>query len=359
MEKIALLTIHDTLNFGSLLQTYGLYSALQRLGSDVTLLDYKNEAIAKRESTYRLADSRTIKELYKAIFHHGFLEKKHRSFWKFIRDNMKVSQPYDGGNIGEANKDYNAFIIGSDIVWGMEITGYDLNYMLKFAADDKRKYAFSSSVGTRWPAAMDGEIGALLNRFDQITVREQMAAEWVKEVAPFVQVCETCDPTMLWDRSFWGRFVKKELAPNKPYILTYLTTDDKKTVKDSVSYGKTHHMPVYYINYGHALPGVKNVRPATVEEWISLFANTHTVFTASYHGILFALYFERPLFWQSRANPARTQSLSAELGIADREGTKENYDEDKGMDYGHIGCLIRQKRETSWEVLKGMLSRTE
>lgn len=356
MNRIALLTIHDTLNFGSLLQTFSLYSAIEKLGYDITLLDYKNEAIMRRESTYRLSDVRTIKELYKAIFHHGFLERKHSCFWEFIRNRMKISESYDSKTINESNADYDTFIVGSDIVWGMEITGSDLNYMLQFVNDDKTKLAFSSSVGKRWPKEMDSKIGKLLSRFDRITVREQLAVEWIKEIAPNVDVCETCDPTMLWKRNFWEQFCRRNLAPSCDYILTYLTTDDKRTVKDAINYGKKHHLPVYYINYGHCIPGVRNIRPTTVEQWISLFAYANTVFTASYHGILFALYFQRPLFWQSRANPARTESLSKELGIQDREGITENYNKDGKMDYKKIDSLIQTKRDDSWKVLESMLS---
>ena len=347
MKKIALITIHDTLNFGSLLQTFALYSAIKYLGCDITLLDYKNKAIGVRESTYQFKDSRTVKEFYKAIFHHGFLEKKHCSFWRFIRSKMKLSCPYDYITVNEANRDYDGFIVGSDIVWGMEITGNDLNFMLQFADDDKIKLAFSSSVGTRWPKEMDAKIGTLLRRFDNISVREQLAVKWIKEVAPELDVYETCDPTMLWDRKFWAQFCRPELVPSNEYVLVYLTTEDKKTVRDAIEYGKKQHLPVYNINFGHAIFGVKNVRPSTVEEWISFFAYANTVFTASYHGILFALYFEKPIFWQSRGNPARTQSLSKELGIQDREGTAENYQ--------RINHLIQQKRDDSWRILQEML----
>lgn len=354
MNKIALITIHDTLNFGSLMQTFALYSAIQRLGFDVTLLDYKNESISKRERTYRLQDSCTVKELYKAIFHHRFLEKKHRYFWQFIRDRMKITQPYDKQTVYMANANFDTFIVGSDIVWGMEITGNDLNYMLQFVNNDKIKLAFSSSIGKRWPKEMDLRIGALLSRFDWITVREQLAVEWVKEVIPGSNVSETCDPTMLWDQTFWMQFYRERLTPSNEYILTYLSTDDKRTVKDAMRYGKEYGLPVYYINYGHALPGVKNIRPATVEEWISLFVRAHTVFTASYHGILFALYFQKPLFWQNRANPARTESLSRELGIENREGNMDNYIKNEKMDYSQINRKIQQKRDESWSILKNM-----
>ena len=42
MKKIGLITIHDTLNYGSLLQTYALYKAIESLGVEIELIDSIN-----------------------------------------------------------------------------------------------------------------------------------------------------------------------------------------------------------------------------------------------------------------------------------------------------------------------------
>ncbi|QTE67045.1 polysaccharide pyruvyl transferase family protein [Clostridiales bacterium] len=356
MNKVGLLTIHDTLNFGSLFQTYGLYKAIEELGYDITLIDYKNTAITEREKTYRLNEVHTVKELYKAFFHHHFLEAKHINFWGFINDNMKVSEPYYSSSIKKANDLFDTFVVGSDIVWGMEITGYDLNYMLEFAEESKKKVSFSSSVGTRWPKEYDERVKKLLSRFDSICVREQLAQKWINELLPGKQVIETCDPTMLWNKeTLWGQFNNTELVPQKKYILIYLKTDDNRTVMDAIAYGKKHGLPVYNINYFHSIPGVKNIRPTNVPQWISWFANAEVIFTASYHGIMFSLYFEKQFFWYSRANSARTESLSKELHIQNREGNKENIEKDIKIDYNVTNKAIESKRELSWSALKAIL----
>ena len=356
MSKVGLLTIHDTLNFGSLFQTYGLYKAIEELGFDITLIDYKNDAIAEREKTYRLNEVHTVKELYKAIFHHHFLEEKHKNFWKFISENMKVSDAYNSKNIDGTNDIFDTFIVGSDIVWGMEITGYDMNYMLEFAGGDKKKLSFSSSVGTRWPEKYDEKVKLLLSRFDRICVREQLAQKWINELLPEKQVIETCDPTMLWSKeTLWGQFNKPDLVSKKDYVLIYLKTDDNRTVTDAIEYGKKHGLPVYNINYFHSVPGVRNIRPTSVDQWISWFANAKIIFTASYHGIMFSLYFEKQFFWYSRANSARTESLSRELYIQNREGNKENIEKDIKIDYRKTNKAIELKRQFSWDVLKSIL----
>ena len=142
------------------------------------------------------------------------------------------------------------------------------------------------------------------------------------------------------------------MTPKQKYILVYLKTDDNRTIIDAIEYGKKHNLPVYNINYNHAVPGVKNIRPTSVNQWVSWFANAEIIFTASYHGIMFSLYFEKPFFWYSRANSARTESLSKELGIQNREGNPKNIQEDNIMDYDCINKAIEEKREYSWRRLK-------
>lgn len=48
-NRIGLLTIHHTTNFGSALQTYGLYSKIREMGYDISIIDYRCEAIENRE----------------------------------------------------------------------------------------------------------------------------------------------------------------------------------------------------------------------------------------------------------------------------------------------------------------------
>lgn len=55
-EKIGLLTMHDTINYGSLLQTFATYAAIEKLGYEVEVIDYKCKAIYERETTYSLSE---------------------------------------------------------------------------------------------------------------------------------------------------------------------------------------------------------------------------------------------------------------------------------------------------------------
>lgn len=352
MNKVGLITIHDTRNYGSLLQTFSLYKAIESLGVNIELIDYKCKAIVQRENTYDWKSCKTFKDYVFHFLLHKKLEKQYQNMWSFIRENMKVSISYNKNTIKESNLKYDTFIVGSDIVWGMNITGRDFSYLLDFADKGKRKLSFASSVGTKWREKDENKIQILLQDFDRITVREQIASEWIRPLVGH-DVPVTCDPTMLWDKNFWGNYAVKHYdVKSDKYVLVYMTTGDQKNVRDAIAYGKRHKMKVYYIYFGTPKRNIKCVRPQTVGEWIGLFANAHTVFTASYHGLLFSLYFNKDVFYYNRGNKSRMISLGKELCITHREGLDENIINNRPIDWTFVNEKIAEKRAESLKILK-------
>ena len=354
-KKIGLLTIHDTLNYGSLLQTYALYQAIQSMHLDVELIDYKCEKIQKRESTFELRDNLNLQGFVKYFMWHKALKKKYLAFWEFMRCHMKISDTYNKYTISNTNALYDVFVVGSDIVWGTNITGHDFTYFLDFANKGKRKIAFSSSVGTKWSQEECGQIATLLNRFDEISVREQLASDWIKEMTGR-DVKVTCDPTMLWGTDFWDKIVDESILPSRKYVLVYLTTSDKQNIEDAKKYANEHNLDVLFINFYKPLKGVHNIKPVSIEQWIALIKNAEVIFSASYHGLLFSLYFHRPVFFYNRGEKSRMISLAEELKIKHREGNAENLENNNPIDFTYIDEKMRVKRDYSWEVLNESLA---
>lgn len=353
-KKIGLLTIHDTLNYGSLLQTYALYQAIQSMNLEVELIDYKCEKIQKRENTFELRDNLNLQGIVKYLLWHKALKEKYLAFWKFIKCHMKISDSYNKYTISNTNALYDMFVVGSDIVWGTNITGHDFTYFLDFANKCKRKIAFSSSVGTKWSKEDCGQITTLLNRFDEISVREQLASEWIKEVTGR-DVKVTCDPTMLWSKDFWDKIVDESILPSRKYALVYLTTSDKQNIEDAKKYANGHNWDVLFINFYKPLKGVHNIKPVSIGQWIALIKNAEIIFSASYHGLLFSLYFHKPVFFYNRGEKSRMISLAEELRIKHREGNVKNLKNNKPIDFTYVDEKMKEKRDYSWRVLKEYL----
>ena len=356
IAMIGLLTIHDTINFGSQLQTYALYKAVESLGCEIQLIDYQCQAIAERETTLPLKDAKNPKDIVKSLILHGNLEKRSQNFHEFMSKNMKMTKRYTKEDISNTNQIFDRFLVGSDIVWGFNITRNDYTYMLDFVKNAK-KYAFSSSVGTRWDSSEDKYVKELLSGFDDISVRETNASEWISDLLN-KKIKVTCDPTMLWEADFWKSIALSEnnsAKKRKPYVLVYMSDPENVCVKKAIRYGKKHHMPVYYINYRAPVIGTIDKRPTSLSEWIDLFMNAETVFSASYHGLLFSLYFHKRVFFFNWVNKSRMESLSKIFGIETREGTDSNIEKDEPIDYKYVDKQIDMIRNDSWKILKGMV----
>lgn len=353
MEHIGLLTIHNTVNYGSLLQTYATYRALSELGCNVKLIDYRCEKIEKREAVPSLQEGKSIKEILRYLLWHKDLQRKHDCFWEFIQDEMKLTETYSIETIKDANRAFDTFVVGSDIVWGTNITGKDMTFFLDFVDENKRKLSFSSSIGTKWEQEEQIEIRKLLKRFEQISVREQLAAQWIQESAG-IKAKVTCDPTMLWKNDFWLEMMDASNMPKENYVLIYLVNPDRKNIIDGITYAKKHGLVACFINFYKPVKGTRTVRPASLQEWIAFFANAKVVFTASYHGLLFSLYFHRDVFYYNRGETSRMISLGEEMRILHREGTDENIQKNIAIDYEYVDAMMDYKRKESWKYLKGL-----
>ena len=114
--KIGLLTFHETTNFGSYLQTYGLYSTLHMLGHDCEVIDYKCASIIRRELPQFRPTSFSPHDLGKYLLVDRKIQKKYFAFKKQIDRTMNLSISYDHTTITAAAERYDAFVVGSDIL---------------------------------------------------------------------------------------------------------------------------------------------------------------------------------------------------------------------------------------------------
>lgn len=351
MDRIGILTFHRTTNFGSYLQTYGLYKKIQDLGYECEIIDYRCPAVEERENLAR-SNKKGLRNFAKRILLQPALDRKAKSLSDFSSEYMRFSESYNPNNIINANNSFDKFIVGSDIVWGIDITGCDLNYFLAFAEDSKKKFAFSASVGNETNAHSD-EIKPLLNRFDKIAVREKSAADWVRRISD--KSAEwVCDPTMLLTVDEWKNVIPVEQI-ERDYVLVYFSNPGKKAIRDAIKYARENNKKVLYINYGLREKDVVNIKPKSLNEFVSYIAFADHVFTASYHGMLFSLYFEKELTFYTRDHASRMISLSERLGIQEQLGDNKSIENYFPIDYSLVDKKISDFRDDSIRVLSYML----
>lgn len=351
--KIGILTFHETTNFGSFLQTYGLYMALTKLGYVCEVIDYKCESIMKRELPSKRPRSMSLKEIAKYLLIDRRIRKKYMAFQKALYSTMRVSKEFNKCTIGNSNDYYDYFLVGSDILWNFSITEGDTTYFLDFVKESKKKYAFSTSIGNPWSDEELIVIRPLIREFRKISLREFDSVDWISNLLKR-KIPAVCDPTMLLEVESWDKLIQDDRNVYGEYILLYFADD--QMILDAKRYGKIHNWKVILINYGLSVKGVKNVRPYEISEFLLLIKYAKVVFTSSYHGMLFSIYNKIPFYCYMRTddsnNNVRFKSVLDRLGLWECNRNREGEFREIIIDYNRVDIEVHRWRQESFRVLR-------
>ena len=353
--KIGLITFHDTTNFGSLLQTYGLYKKINDLGYECEVVDYQCENIVRREIPKPFRFSFNPKALLKEFLFYRVQRKKYKQLSRFLHSEMCLSKRCDRKTIAAIKNNYDCFVIGSDITWGMDIIDKDLTYFLNFETNRTKKTAYSASIGNPWTDEDKLLIEPLLREFRYIAVREEESADWVEELThkrPQV----VCDPTMLIKSEKWQKYCHRTKDMGE-YVLVYFDTRNRDCLKKAKEYAQKNGLRVKLIGYGLPVRGVELVSPLSLEDFLSLIFNAAFVVTASYHGMLFSIYFNRQFVYYNRAHKSRMNTLARKLKVTERDGLEHDALQMKPVDYDVVNAAVEEYRNHSINCLKELLAR--
>ena len=218
--KYGIMTYHNIPNFGAILQAYSLCKVINELGYECDVIDYECQNIVKRELEYH-GSGNAIKLALHRVFSWPHVEKKILRCQEFDRQYYS-KEKYTLKTIPKANKMYDGFISGSDIIWNLDVNGYDYSYFLDFANEGKKKIAYGSSIGDCWKDTDKSKIKNLLEQYDAVSVREEDTSCYIREA--FGLPCKwVADPTMLLPTPFWESCTTP--VKEKEYVIVYFPSD--------------------------------------------------------------------------------------------------------------------------------------
>lgn len=344
--KIGILTFHNIPNVGALLQAYALCMAFRRQGVDCDLIDYTCPNIRKRELTFRSTDN-ALKDLVLKLLVYPKTKRRIEACQQFMKDRHVYSPVcYTKDTLPEANREYDAFISGSDMIWNLSVTDHDRTYFCDFAIEGKKRYAYGSSIGGKWEAKDIDMVKQYLQRYRMIGVREKDTCETLNSLG--IAASNVCDPTMLLTSADWSEIAVK--PGEEGYVLVYF--HNKNNLRAANEYAARHGLKVLAFNHGLPIKGARSVAPMTPQEWIGYFRHAAAVFTGSFHGLVFSLYFGRPVWTDNPGN--RIGSILQRLGI---EPCRYNgtWNMDYKIDYTRVTAGIGAFREESLAYLQNII----
>ena len=335
--KIGLLTYHDTTNYGATLQCYSLAKAVIEMGYECEIINYQCEMIIRRELPHIILNG-TLRNFIGSIMRFPKRWIKHRNLQNFLQKDLHLSKRYDKSSINQSVEKYDFFLVGSDILWSLDINGYDYTYFLDFLSDDSKKLSYATSSGEAWKIEDVDKVSKFLSKFKRISVRER---ETVDFLAQYINkdVSVVCDPTMLLPCDFWLSFIKNK-NKKENYILVYLP--NKKCEADAIVFAKSHNLPVKKL---HAW--------SKMEEFFSAIYHAAYIFTGSYHGLLFSLYFHTNFFYYNFQDKYRMEFLETKFHISPFSALeKETIEDITSLDWDKIDLEMKNFRNESLEYLR-------
>lgn len=324
--KVALMTIFQVPNFGSVLQTFATQCLLEYLGYDCDIINYKypNEWHFKNgfkkptiiDNLKRFL-SNHLRIIGSTAYPTSRFIKSHlhltRPFW-----NLKELEGYDWSN-------YHAIIAGSDQIWNPRFLKGDSAFMLSFTK--RKKISISSSFAcSSIPESLHEKYKKYLSDFDAISVRENNGLKVLDEDLNLeINRNEILDPTLLIDSDQWSNLLDLDPGSSKEkYIVLYILDysfqprpyilDATKKMAEII--GCRNIITISSNDDIITDLNVKKINPKRVEDFVSLLKNSSGIVTSSFHGTAFAVNFGKPLISViPSGNDDRQRSLLRNLGI--------------------------------------------
>lgn len=302
-KNVAVLGFWYGLNYGAVMTSLALYRIIERLGYHPTLIDCTG--FPGIPATDR--DENSV-------------------FRQFIR-NQTLSTTAVLSNreeLDQLNKIFPNYVVGSDQLWRHDYTlGLGHFFFLDFVDARHRKIAYGTSIGTnpcKAPEWFRLRAADLLESFIGISSREQDGVEVLlnqyKHHAKLV-----LDPVFLADKSDWDACIHTPPtnAPQEDYVFSYIldASEEKNSLVARVA--EREKAQLVSITDARQLAQLLNNTSnlPTPGDWLYHFKHCKHVVTDSFHGLCFAIIFNKPftVISNKERGHARFTSLLSNFGL--------------------------------------------
>ena len=351
-KKVAILTINDDLNYGNRLQNYAVQEVLKKN-------NLKCETINNQKGKYGIYFYlQKLKDIIKKIVKKDNITKRYLNFTKFNK-NIKYSKyKIDENHIPRKLHDkYDIFITGSDQVWNPNFVRMSDVYFLTFVPEGKRN-AFSASFGiNKIPEDMLEYYKIRLEKFKNISVREEKGRAIIEELTGRKDVEVLVDPTMLVTTEEWSKLAKKpkQLKADK-FILNYFLGELSESRRDEINkIAKENNCKV--INILDKNSSFYELGP---REFLYLEKNAFLVCTDSFHSCVFAILFGKPFIIFDREDnevkmSSRLETLLKKFKLEDRWYRDSITKEMLQINYSNTYKILEKEREKANNFIKKVI----
>lgn len=373
MKKVAIVNRTNLLNYGSVLQVLALSEAVKYLGYDTEVIWEKGSisghldlrpkkiiSIILKLLRYPQYLSCTFKDL-RTVSQIPISDKSVSTFKTFVEKNInrRFFESREFKCIGKSDI-YYKYICGSDQIWCTTTLYPDPLMYLRFTTKNKR-IAYAPSLGRKYiPKYNRDTLKRFISDFSAISVRETDGAMLIKELTG-LDAPVALDPTLLFNKEFW--LLYSAPITENGYILCYFLNEPSTAVQEKIlSFANGRKIVALRSSFSHINTYDNIIFPdAGPGEFIGYVANADFIFTDSYHGMLFAINFEKEFLSVEREYGKYDQS-SRQLSILNLLGILHCYNNSGDVSEGNINypkvkTVLTDLRKKSFDYLKDALDK--
>lgn len=354
--RIGILTFHNAINYGAVIQCYALTKFMEQRGHTVEVIDYRLHAIEDYKvffSFHTLCSLKGIKKKIIYILNSVLLRKRKkkviRAFNTFLSTRLPLSYRYsDGQNISQY---YDYVIFGSDQIWNLKLTnGFDPVFWGQIEKGNSIFATYAASMGeidilsnSQWEIVADK-----LKAFDYISVRELSLKNCLNN--KFGMNVDYCvDPTLLVDSKTLDVVAVKPQEDN--YVYLYNVTKDKHAEVFASNIASLLGCKVIMTNPKPRIKRSKNCCEAEAispEEFLGYIKYAKMVIGNSFHAVILSIIFRKDFYSLNSHRPERIKGVLKDLGLIERHvNSTDNVHRVSFVDYSQVEQKINHMRESS------------
>ncbi len=360
--KIGILTFHNALNYGAVLQCYALQHYLQEKGHDVEVIDYRAPFIEEQKKF--LSKTELRRRGFVALVRYFIIRLLAWPAWRktvHVFHQFMVSQLHLSPRAATAvdiPTGYDCIFFGSDQIWSPKLCrGFNPVFWGQFEKHGARFVSYAASIGETSELDKPGwqQVQQRIKAFDAVSVREKSLCQALQEHCGLsASVC--LDPTLLVDAAV---FDKISVRPEEQdYVFLFNVIDDPAA--SQFARRLANRLGSSVVIKGQAKPQLKSRRDKLVllkesmspEEFLGYIKYARCIVANSFHAIALSIVFQKDCYALKSRRSGRVEGLLSSLGLADRiVAATESVDKISSIDYKAVGECLALMRQSSTQFI--------
>lgn len=368
--KVGILTFHNSLNYGSVLQSFALQKYIEsKFKCYVEIIDYvpKNKYVVNSIFETRHGFKGIVKNFIKLSLW-WLYKTREKNFLLFQEKHLNISSTkYTDENINCISDKYDVLITGSDQIWNAGCLDFSWVYILHNIKAQK-KIAYAPSIGSY---IYDGKNKSIFQKcvedYDFISIRENLGKKQISSILPNKEVVVVPDPTLLLSKEqYESSLVMKNISPSSKYMFLYMINMEYSYIELAIRISKKLGLKIFTVISSPEsfrllkYPCIKFLKNESPVDFINYVNNAELVLVNSFHGTVFSILFKKNFFALcDLSKDSRINTVLDNLDLKERAIDIQNFDETflkKPINYDAVEKKLAKYSEIGKEFLKNSFS---